>query len=187
MPFTVKRVLTGFDQQGKSIIESADVASNRMELAGWPGAFVTDLWSTDETPVQLVAGEDRGARPIRHDPKPNGSIFRIVEIPPEKELKGSINVDATFESMGSHNKPSDDDAAQHAGMHFTNSIDYLLVLSGEMHMLMEDGEVLLQQNDVIIQRGGKHAWVNRSDKPCVIAAVLIDAIPVANAPADGGH
>jgi mannose-6-phosphate isomerase-like protein (cupin superfamily) len=66
-------------------------------------------------------------------------------------------------------------------MHVTDSIDYLVVMSGEMHMLMEDGETLLKQGDCIVQRGTKHAWVNRSGKPCVIAAVLVDAKRAARA------
>jgi mannose-6-phosphate isomerase-like protein (cupin superfamily) len=60
-------------------------------------------------------------------------------------------------------------------MHKTDSIDYLVVISGSMHMLMEEGEVELHPGDCIVQRGTNHAWVNRSGKPCLIAAVLIDA------------
>ena len=62
-------------------------------------------------------------------------------------------------------------------MHKTNSIDYLIVLSGEMIMEMEQGSTLIKQGDCIVQRGTNHAWVNRSDKPCLLAAVLIDAVP----------
>ena len=102
----------------------------------------------------------------------------------EKSLKGGIDVDAAFSSMGSENIPSETDSKQHPTMHFTDSIDYLVVISGEMNMLMEDGEVLIQQGDCIVQRGTKHAWVNRGDVPCVIAAVLIDAKPVVHVVAD---
>ena len=69
------------------------------------------------------------------------------------------------------------DSAKHPSMHKTNSIDYLVVISGEMWMVMEEGEVLLRQGDCIVQRGTNHAWVNKSGKPCVIAAILIDAVP----------
>src|SRR5262249_29351748 len=117
--------------------------------------------------------DDRGTRALRHDPGPSGTIFRIVEIPPEG---GSVDAKAAFEHLGSTNKPKAEDTAKHHSMHKTNSVDYLVVLSGEMIMLMEDGEVLLKQGDCIVQRGTNHAWVNRSGKPCVLAAVLVDAI-----------
>ena len=87
-----------------------------------------------------------------------------------------MDTDLAFESMGSDNRPTAEDQAQHASMHFTDSVDYLVVISGEMHMLMEDGtEVLLQPGHCIVQRGTKHAWVNRGDVPCVLAAILVNA------------
>lgn len=176
MPFPARRFVTGFNDKGETIVEIDDVASNVMEVNGWPGAFITEIWTTDEMPVNNKGSIDRGARPIRHDPMPGGTIFRIVEIPPEKDV-GVIDTTAAFAAMGSHNVPSASDQEKHRSMHFTHSIDYLVVISGEMHMVMEDGEVLLTPGSVVVQRGTKHAWANRSDKPCVIAAVLVDAEP----------
>lgn len=182
MPFQVRRFVTGFNGRRQSAVIIDDVASNVLPVAGWPGAYITELWTTDETPVENAGDEDRGNRPIRHDPTPNGTIFRVVEIPPEKDLAAPIDVEAAFQSMGSHNRPGDQDKARHGSMHFTNSIDYLVVVSGEMHMLMEDGEVLLPTGSCIVQKGVKHAWVNRSDAPCVLAAVLVDAHPAETHP-----
>ena len=88
-----------------------------------------------------------------------------------------IDAGATFGQLGSTHKPSAADSAKHPTMHKTDSIDYLVVISGSMHMLMEEGEVELHAGDCIVQRGTNHAWVNRSGKPCVLAAVLIDAKP----------
>ena len=176
----IKRFVTGLNDEGKATVIYDDYAENIMEIGGWPGAYVSELWVTNETPVNNDGREDRAARPIRHDPTPGGSIFRVVEIPPEKDVQVEIDASAAFESMGSHNKPSDEDAAKHASMHFTNSVDYLVVISGEMHMLMDEGEVLIKQGDCIVQKGTKHAWVNRGDVPCVLAAVLIDAKPLSD-------
>jgi mannose-6-phosphate isomerase-like protein (cupin superfamily) len=122
--------------------------------------------------------EDRAERTIRHDPAPNGTIFRVVEFPPENSLAEKPDIAAIFESMGSENIPSADDSAQHASMHFTNSIDYLSILSGEVSMVLQDGEVLLKQGDCIVQRGTKHGFINRGDVPCVISVVLVDAKPI---------
>ena len=175
----VKRFVTGVNDERRSVVTFDDHASNTMEIAGWPGAHVTEVWVTDSCPADNEGDEDRAARPIRHDPTPTGTIFRVVEIPPEKSLGDeTIDASAAFESMGSENQPSDSDSEQHASMHFTNSVDYIVVISGEMHMLMEEGEVLLRQGDCIVQRGTKHAWVNRGEVPCVIAAVLVDAKPL---------
>ena len=117
---------------------------------------------------------DRSTRPMRHDPTPSGTIFRVVEIPPES-AGTKIDASATFGQLGSTHQPSAADSAKHPTMHKTDSIDYLVVISGSMHMLMEEGEVELHAGDCIVQRGANHAWVNRSGKPCLLAAVLIDA------------
>ena len=177
MTFKVRRFVTGLDATGRSVVTFDDVADNILPIAGWPGASITEIWTTDEMPVDNGGDADRGARPIRHDPTPGGTIFRVVEIPPDEGAP--IDVEAAFASMGSHNKPSAEDSARHGSMHFTKSIDYLIVMAGEMHMVMEEGEVLLPTGSCIVQRGTKHAWVNRSGKPCVIAAVLVDAMPIA--------
>lgn len=179
MPSPIRRIVTGHDAQGRSNITFEGVASNVMDLEGWPGLRITELWATEEMPIDNDGQVDRGARPIRHDPTPNGTIFRVVEIPPEPA--SGVDTSAAFAQMGSHNVPDAGDRARHAMMHVTDSVDYLVVMSGEMHMLMEDGEVLLKTGDCIVQRGTKHAWVNRSGKPCIIAAVLVDAKRAARA------
>ena len=88
-----------------------------------------------------------------------------------------IDTSATFGQLSSTHQPSAADSAKHPTMHKTDSIDYLVVISGSMHMLMEEGEVELHAGDCIVQRGTNHAWVNRSGKPCLLAAVLIDGKP----------
>ena len=170
----IRRIVTGH-QDGKATIMINDLAPNATEIKGWPGLWVTELWVTDGAPASNAQwGTDEGARPMRHDPVANGSIFRVVEIPPESQTKG-IDAKAAFEALGSSNKPRAEDSAKHPSMHKTNSIDYLVVIAGEMWMVMEQGEVLLRQGDCIVQRGTNHAWVNKSTKPCVLAAVLVDA------------
>jgi mannose-6-phosphate isomerase-like protein (cupin superfamily) len=172
----LRRVVTGHDAAGKSRIFIDDDAPNATEIKGWPGLWVTELWVSDEMPVENMGDVDRGARPMRHDPTPHGTIFRVVEFPPESAMKG-IDAKAAFEHLGSHNKPSAEDSAKHPSMHKTKSIDYLVVISGEMWMVMEDGEVLLKPGDCVVQRGTNHAWVNKGDRPCLLAAILIDAKP----------
>ena len=171
----IRRVVTGC-KDGKATIMINDLAPNVTEVKGWKGLGITELWVTGEMPVDNAQwGIDQGARPMRHDPTANGTIFRVVEFPPE--AAGEIDTQAAFAHMGSRNKPRAEDSAKHPSMHKTNSIDYLVVIAGEMWMVMEEGEVLLRAGDCIVQRGTNHAWVNKSDKPCLLAAILIDSKP----------
>ena len=171
-----RRIVTGHHADGRSTITITDGVPNATEIKGWPGLWVSEVWVTSEMPVGNSGNSDQGARPMRHDPTSGGTIFRIVEIPPESSAN-PIDPRAAFTHLGSHNKPKESDSAKHPTMHKTNSIDYLVVISGEMAMVMEEGEVMLKAGDCIVQRGTNHAWVNRSGKPCVLAAVLIDAVP----------
>jgi mannose-6-phosphate isomerase-like protein (cupin superfamily) len=171
----IKRYVTGHDKDGTAIVAIDDHAPNAVPLKGWPGAGVTEIWVTSEMPVDNMGRGDQSLRPLQHDPTPSGTIFRVVEIPPESG--SAIDTEETFRQLGSGNKPTKDDQAKHPTMHKTNSIDYLVVISGEMWMVMEQGEVLLKAGDCIVQRGTNHAWKNKGDKPCLLAAVLIDAHP----------
>jgi naringenin degradation protein FdeH len=172
----IRRFVTGHNAAGKAIVMIDDHAPNATEIKGWPGLGVTEVWVTDEMPIDNHGAKDRSLRPMRHDPTPSGTIFRVVEIPPESS-SSKIDPSAAFGHLGSTHKPKAEDSAKHPTMHKTDSIDYLVVISGSMHMLMEEGEVELHAGDCIVQRGTNHAWVNRSGKPCLLAAVLIDAKP----------
>ncbi len=178
MPREFRRFVTGLNESGQSVLTFEDTAASILDIAGWPGARLTDVWTTAEMPVDNSGDADRAGQQVRHDPEPLGSIFRMVEIPPEGSISGKIDTAAAFASMSSRNVPTEEDQAQHGSMHVTDTVDYLVIVEGEMHMLLEEGEVLLKAGDCIVQRGTKHAWINRSDSPCILAAVLIDAHPL---------
>ena len=173
MPIAKRRVVTGHGAKGQSVILFDDHAQNVTHIPSWEGLYVTELWVTSEMPIDNNGSADRSLRPMKHDPDPSGTIFRLVEIPPES--KTTFNAKGIFEELGSATKPSAKDSSRHPTMHKTKSIDYLVVISGEMIMAMEDGETLLTQGDCVVQRGTNHAWINRSTQPCLIAAILIDA------------
>ncbi len=173
--YQTNRIVTGHDEAGKAIILFADKGQNVTEIQSWPGLFVTELWVTGESPIDNSGSDDASLRPMRHDPTAHGTIFRLVEIPPES--KTSFDPKGIFGELGSKNKPSKADSARHPTMHKTNSIDYLVVLKGTMTMAMEEGEIEISQGDCIVQRGTNHAWINKSDEPCILAAILIDAKP----------
>lgn len=170
----IRRVVTGINEKGKSIIQFDGEAQNVLIIPNVPGAGVTDLWVTSEIPVDNQGAIDRGARPFKHDPDPNGTIFRIVELPPDKQFTADDS-HAAMDALKSKHKSTDQDRSRHPTMHFTDSIDYLVVLSGELTMIMDIGEVTLKAGDCIVQRGTKHGWANRGDKPVIFAGVLVDA------------
>lgn len=174
-----RRIVTGVNEKGESVVQFDGMAENVFLFPSLPGAAVTELWVTNEIPVDNTGVKDRGARPFKHDPNPNGTIFRIVQLPPEKQIaaEGDAHaaMGAAMDSMGSRNKASAEDRKKHATMHTTDSIDYLLVLSGELTMVMDAGEVDLKPGDCIVQRGTRHGWANRGTEPVILVAALIDA------------
>ena len=144
-------------------------------------AVVHELWETQRRRLPTTAAmTTRSTAAFRLPPPKNGSVFRIIEYPPDTraargDRAGSAPCRTTAPGRTSHATAA---IPRHAGFHKTDSIDYAIVLSGEIYALMDEGEVLLKTGDVLIQRGTNHAWSNRTDEPAYVAFVLIDAEPV---------
>lgn len=170
---TIRRIITANNSAGRSHIVQ-DGPPPRSDLLP-SGLTTTLLWSTAQMPVPLAADDsDAGDRQMGIPPDRNGTVFRIVEFPPETDGKG-----ADYSYMEDHGTKLDA-AARHPGMHKTASIDYGIVLTGEITMLMDDGEVHLKAGDVVVQRATNHAWMNRGTVSCQIAFILIDAHEIAD-------
>jgi naringenin degradation protein FdeH len=174
MSHAIRRVVTGHDDSGKAIIESDGAAPN-VKIREGAGFVSTLLWVTDETPANVGLRIDRADRTIATAPPANGTILRIVDFPPVTPEVESIDGAALRRAMGVDHGGAGDAPARHAYMHRTKSVDYAIVLSGEIDMLLDDSEVHLKAGDILIQQATNHAWVNRSDAFCKIAFVLIDA------------
>ena len=170
MTESVRRVVTGHDSEGKAIIQIDGDAPN-VKVRGEVGIASTLCWVTEETPARLDDG-DTADRQIGVPPPLDGSIFRIVEFPPEGEQKGGVSAEAMRAEMG---VTVGGGPPRHPGMHRTRSVDYAIIMTGEIDMLMDDSEVHLKAGDVIVQQGTNHAWANRSNAPCQIAFILIGA------------
>ena len=162
----VRRVVTGH-RDGKAVVIYDSAAPNQ-KLRAASGVVSTLIWVTDESPADIAGSVDRAAREIGVPPPARGTIFRVVDFPPEQ---GARSREAILREMG----VAEHGAARHHGMHRTRSVDYALVLEGEIDMLLDDSEVHLRAGDVLVQQGTNHAWVNRGAVPCRIAFVLIDA------------
>jgi len=161
-----RRVVTG-QRNGKGTVLYDGPAPNR-KLRQASGLVSTLLWVTDESPADISGLVDRAEREIGVAPPPLGSIFRVVEFPPEQR---QVSRDAVLREMGLTAQSE----SKHAGMHRTRSIDYAVVMDGEIDMILDEGEVHLAAGDVLVQQGTDHAWVNRGTRACRIAFVLIDA------------
>jgi mannose-6-phosphate isomerase-like protein (cupin superfamily) len=162
-----RRVVTGH-AGGKAVVLYDGRAPNR-KVRQASGLVSTLLWTTDESPADITGAADRAQRELGVPPPPNGSAFRVVEFPPER---GGLSREAVLKEMGLAGQA----ASKHAGMHRTRSLDYAVVIEGEIDMVLDDSEVHLSAGDVLVQQGTNHAWVNRGSKPCRIAFVLIDAV-----------
>jgi hypothetical protein len=170
----VRRVVTTHDKSGKAIVMIDDVPP---VAGGEPELRVETrlLWVTDQTPAQLSKDGDAGKRAIGIPPPSNGAIFRIVDFAPMSEADEK-KIDPFFlEKKIGHVPPPGAKPPRHPGMHRTRTIDFIVVMSGEITMLLDDSEVHLKAGDVLVQRATIHAWVNRGQEVCRIGVVLIDA------------
>jgi len=172
----MRRVVTGHDESGRSVIASDGPSPHVMTLPGRTDFGMTNLWITDGSPARNEGNADAAARPIVLEPPAGGTIFRVVEFPPEKS-GGPFDRRAAFAAMGAAHA-MDPDGSRHPGMHKTATVDYAIVLSGEIHALMDRGETLLKAGDCLVQRGTNHAWSNRSEAPCLVAFILVSAAAI---------
>jgi hypothetical protein len=148
-----RRLVTGVDAGGKAVFLQDGETSSIQTVANTSTFVVTNLWQHTEVPVNNDGPLDDGlGGDVALNPPPGGSIFRMVEFPPDTDWKANGVADQ---------------------VHATPSLDYALVLEGEIWAVLDEEERLMKPGEVLIQRGTRHAWSNRSDKQAVVAFVLI--------------
>ncbi|MFL5044692.1 MAG: cupin domain-containing protein [Xanthobacteraceae bacterium] len=174
----VRRVVTGHDAQGRAVVVSDGPAPFVHVNALDPDWYSTDIWRTNATPATIMAAAEEptlGRR--RQMPERNGTVLRINHYPPEAEAVRRMSVAESrkaFAALGNEAASTFGKGGRHPLMHRTETIDYAIVLAGEITMVLDDSEVALKAGDIVVQCGTNHAWSNRSAAPCVIAFVLID-------------
>jgi naringenin degradation protein FdeH len=179
MPKPVRRVVTGLDSAGMAVALFDGASPHVLEHPGYASA--TMLWRTAEMPARNET-QDRAADQTGILAPARGTVIRMVEFPPhdERAMAGRSHRDvfrglvAPDETLG---------PARHAHMHCTETVDYGIVVEGEIDMLLDDSEVHLRAGDVMIQQATNHAWVNRGTSPCRICFVLINGAKGARATA----
>ena len=178
MARAIRRVVTGHDKSGKAIILSDGavpvVHSNPMR----PGQLSYEVWKTSAMPIPLPADEPEptGGKRQLH-PVANGTVFRISEVPPESDAIRNLTPEAARAAFAASNAEEASTwgrGGRHPLMHRTETVDYAVVLEGEITLLLDEGEVMLKAGDVVIQRGTNHAWRNHTSKPTRMLYVLMD-------------
>jgi hypothetical protein len=172
----IRRVVTTHDETGKAVV-LFDGANPHKVVRQPTGLVSRVIWATESTPADMTGGRDRAAVKLGISPPAGGSIFRIVDFPPTAPEMEKLDPSymAKFVGHGDDHGPSKYRPPRHPFMHRTQSLDYAIVLAGEIDMLLDDTELHLKTGDVIVQQGTNHAWVNRGTETCRIAFVLIDA------------
>jgi mannose-6-phosphate isomerase-like protein (cupin superfamily) len=172
MSFTgpVRRIVTGHDADGTAIIVADGPTSRIHDDLGEEGLVFQEIWHTTETPALIDRDRREADEPrLVLAPPQNGVRIRVLDIPPEAD---GADMDAVFENVGATDAKLESD--RHRSFHRTETVDFGIVLSGEIVLLMDEGETTVRAGEIVVQRGTNHGWMNRSDEPCRIAFVLID-------------
>jgi len=152
MTWAPRRIVTGHDVTGRSVVLSDGVPPVRREVPD-AGVSFFELWNTNGAPADISAAEPEPTeRPLRVPPTPQGTVVRINQF-----LPGRLSP-----------------AGLQSPVHRTETVDYGLVLEGEMWLVLDDTEVHLHAGDIVVQRGTDHAWANRSDQVARMAFILVD-------------
>lgn len=170
----MRRVITGHDNDGKSIVvlDGPPACSIGEDVGG-----LFELWNTDGNPINTKDRIDRADSEIILSPPRNGSKFRYFQINPTPEgVPMDVMQDMAAEAFkkigASHHRV---DTAKHPAMHKTDTIDYIILLKGDVTLILDQEEVDIKPHDVVVQRGTNHAWVNNGNEPALLIAILIDS------------
>lgn len=175
---SVRRIITIDDEKGESRAIADGPAPDVRTDPARPGFASTRIWVTDRTPARIENLTETTNLPHTIEPPPGGSVCRVVTFPPDDSYKvGAKEVAAYFAAMGSPGASTYHAGVPHPYMQKTRTLDFCLILEGEITLVLDEGEVHLKAGDTVVQRGTNHAWSNRSGKPCTIAFSSHDGDP----------
>ncbi len=172
----IRRLVTGHDASGKSMFLMDGDAPNVVVIEKMGNLATTELWETFDAPADNRGTKDNADRPLHLEPTVRGTVFRIADFPPDSAWKTGADGAAAFAQLQAGHAA--DTASKDPGMHKTASVDYALVLDGEIWAVMDTDERLMKAGDVLIQRGTNHSWANRTNQNCRVMFVLCGAHPV---------
>ena len=177
-PKFVRRLVTVDDENGRSRKITDGPSPDVRADPARPGYSASRIWVTDRTPARIGGITETLHLPHTLEPPPGGSVCRVVTFPPERggARVSRRDVQAFFAAMGSPAASTGGAGAPHPYMQRTRTLDFCLILAGEITLVLDTEEVQLQTGDTVVQRGTNHAWSNRSGAPCTIAFSSHDAV-----------
>jgi len=173
----IRRVVTGHDADGKAVVSSDGPLSTVVSLEAIPGTVFHEVWSTENSPARVGNGSDPTIGALVLPPPRHGTRIRFVDIPPDTAdflAHGAQRMKAAFSEIGDAEASTVTTDSPHPLMHRTESIDYGVVIDGELTLVLDRGEAVLTPGTVVVQRGTNHAWANRSGRVCRMLFVLVD-------------
>ncbi len=166
-----RRIITAVNSDGKSHVVT--------DGTGFDFGTLTELWATDGAPASYGSDDEIAERRVKLEPPANGTVFRLFRVEPDDPSLSREDLEqgtaAGFAAVGAeHCRPN---TARDPRMHTTSSVDYIVLLRGEVTLLLDEGEVELKPFDVVIQRGTNHAWINKGTEVAELVGILVDAEP----------
>jgi Cupin domain len=172
----MRRVVTGHDGNGRSIIVSDGAPPRTHEFQGFPGFVSSLVWATEPGAHLNESGEDLTAQVASFVPRAGGTRLLVMVIPPDANAALPSFDGPMFGGENLEFGPGLAELFEPDGMHTTPTVDYSIVLDGEIWLEVDDGqETRLTSGDVVVQNGTRHAWRNKSDKSVTLAAVMTGA------------
>ncbi|HKQ84825.1 MAG TPA: cupin domain-containing protein [Steroidobacteraceae bacterium] len=175
----VKRIVTGRNEAGESVFVSVTDAPKTHDFQHVPGMSTTQLWATPPAPTLDAFSSDPTLTQSSVVPAAGGSQFLIVGFPPDRVMMSpSFNPAAAAEENLRHSPGiAEKFEPDNPGMHTTDTIDYGIVLRGEIWLELDGGRMEhLRAGDVVVQNGTRHAWRNRGDEVALVAFAMIGAV-----------
>ena len=168
----IRRVVTGLDANDKAVI----LFDGRLPLnPGKAGFNAASLWTTNSFPPGFSFSDDAATKQVGIAPPENGTVFRAVEFPPLDSAREEImDKDFLMKLVGDH-APARGLPVKHPLMHRTRTVDYAVVMSGEIDMMLDGTVVHLKAGDVVVQQATNHAWINRGTQPSRVLFVVMDS------------
>jgi hypothetical protein len=178
MPKSFRRIVTGHNDKGMAIIASDTIPPEQRPM-GPNGPRFFEVWNTNGAPAAIDrCSVDPPVAGLVLTPPAHGTRIRVNEFPPESAQDSSTSTTEAlkqFENIGGANAFTGGHGSdRHALMHRTSTIDYGIVLEGEITLILDEGETVAKAGDIVIQRGTNHAWANRGTTNCRVAFILVD-------------
>ncbi|MCI0916279.1 cupin domain-containing protein [Pseudomonas stutzeri] len=171
-----RRIVTGHDASGVAVVAMAGATPNNFPLKAVPGTVFYEVWNSTTNPAPLNNASDPTDKPLQLSPDVQGSVIRVVDIPPDsiQNQVSAAEAAAAFAEIGESHAGTGKADSKHKLMHRTETLDYGIVTEGEVWLVLDEEEVHLKRGDIVVQRGTNHAWSNRTDAMARMVFILLD-------------